>query len=258
MSDYPYVDTQVVWDKPMKFVVDGLRGEDWFGKVGLIRRSGGVVAEGLHHLNNWNAWIRAMIKPGMTVMDVGANEGWTTCVFAQAVGPAGRVIAFEPDPENCRRIARNIELNGLANVHVHQRVVADVTGEARTFAAERVMTDGTGITVETVRLDDFAHDAPDVIKVDVEGMEWPVLLGSEKLLTSGVAWEVELHLSDIPGGVNMTTFFGFNPWDIMACFKRHGYTIRQDGVIVPDGTVPRHGSIWCSRGEIVVHAAVEP
>src|SRR5919199_5361377 len=51
---------------------------------------------------------RALARPGTTAIDVGANVGVYSVVLARAVGPTGRVLAFEPAPENARRLAENV------------------------------------------------------------------------------------------------------------------------------------------------------
>ena len=60
------------------------------------------------------------IKPGDFVIDVGANIGVFTLLMAKLVGPEGKVLAFEPDPDNFAALRRNIELNGLENVDASQ------------------------------------------------------------------------------------------------------------------------------------------
>ncbi len=70
---------------------------------------------------------KSMLTPGMKVIDVGANVGYYTLIAARAVGPTGRVFAFEPDPGNYELLLRNIELNGYRNIVASQ---CAVTGEA--------------------------------------------------------------------------------------------------------------------------------
>lgn len=66
----------------------------------------------------WEMWVtEAMmrhVRPGMTVLDIGANLGYFTMLLADLVGPAGRVLAFEPNPEMAGRLRRSIGLNGFA------------------------------------------------------------------------------------------------------------------------------------------------
>ena len=56
------------------------------------------------------------LKPGDVVLDVGANVGFIAVIAAKLVGPAGRVVAFEPVPENARLVRRNARLNGLSRL----------------------------------------------------------------------------------------------------------------------------------------------
>ncbi len=59
-------------------------------------------------------WLRSVIEPGMTVVDVGANVGQMTLEMAHLVGPTGRVIAIEPGPGNLAVLRRHVEGNGFA------------------------------------------------------------------------------------------------------------------------------------------------
>src|ERR1035437_10176539 len=60
--------------------------------------------------------MRKTVKPGDTVLDVGANVGALTVPMAQMVGPSGKVIAWEPQPETFALLKKNIEQNDLNNV----------------------------------------------------------------------------------------------------------------------------------------------
>jgi hypothetical protein len=68
--------------------------------------------------------------PGDTVFDIGAHCGVSTWHLSQRVGPAGRVIAFEPDPVNFSLLLQNIELHKLTNVTPLQIAVSDRNGDA--------------------------------------------------------------------------------------------------------------------------------
>jgi len=76
---------------------------------------------------------RQRLKPGQTVVDVGANIGCFTLLAARLVGPKGRVVAFEPDPNNLTRLQRNIALNQLKNVTVLPNAVGDRTASVDLF-----------------------------------------------------------------------------------------------------------------------------
>src|SRR5438552_19014271 len=62
------------------------------------------------------ALLQRTLKPGMTVVDVGANIGYMATLAARCVGPAGRVLAIEPDPGNAELLAANIARNDSRNL----------------------------------------------------------------------------------------------------------------------------------------------
>jgi protein-L-isoaspartate O-methyltransferase len=59
-----------------------------------------------------------LVRPGDTVVDIGAHEGYITCWLAQCVGPRGRVVAVEPNPENLGYLRRNVDLNDYGHVDI--------------------------------------------------------------------------------------------------------------------------------------------
>ncbi len=65
--------------------------------------------------------IREQIKEGDIVIDVGANIGYYTLIFAQLVGKTGKVFAFEPEPKNFEILKKNIEINNYGNVTVEKK-----------------------------------------------------------------------------------------------------------------------------------------
>jgi FkbM family methyltransferase len=144
--------------------------------------------------------VASRIQPGWIVYDVGANIGYVSLVFAQAVGATGKVFAFEAFPENVRRLQRNLELN-LAQAHV-EVVAAAVVDAARpvTFlvgpsngmgkvegsAGRQDVTYTQQLAVPGISLDEFAfaqgHPLPQAVKIDIEGGEVLALPGMRRLL----------------------------------------------------------------------------
>jgi FkbM family methyltransferase len=140
-----------------------------------------------------------VVRPGSTVWDIGANVGLFSFASAVAAGPAGRVLAVEPDPVMARLLRRSAALNtGHAPVEVLPAAVCDELSVARFHVARRNRAtnhlDGFGPRqaagvrttqlVLTVTLDWLADHfpAPDVIKIDVEEAELPVLAGGARVL----------------------------------------------------------------------------
>lgn len=132
----------------------------------------------------------SVVKEGGVVWDVGAHVGFYSLLASILVGPAGRVVAFEPWPENIVYLKKHLYLNRLENVTVVEKAVSDCTGEAwfqegSCRSTGHLSPQGT-LKVKTIRLDDFVQEnpalAPDYLKIDVEGAELAVLAGAEKLL----------------------------------------------------------------------------
>lgn len=143
-----------------------------------------------------------VLKPGMTVVDAGANEGLYTLFAARRVGSSGRVVAFEPSSRERAGLERNVRRNRLKNVTVVPSALGSVEGEAGLrIAADLhsghntlgsfVYDDAVSAHVEKVqveRLDSvvarLALRHVDLIKIDVEGAEVNLLEGAEATLTA--------------------------------------------------------------------------
>jgi FkbM family methyltransferase len=141
--------------------------------------------------------LQKVLFPGQTFMDVGANVGFFAVIAARLVGPAGCVIAFEPVPTNRRVLKRNLATNNFRNVVVRNEAVADRSGESSLFLAEWAggaalagsdpPPDARGtMRVRTITIDDLVYRGeippPDVVKIDVEGAEYEVLLGMHRVI----------------------------------------------------------------------------
>ena len=135
--------------------------------------------------------IAGVLKPGQVMYDVGANVGLYSLLASAAVGPDGRVFAFEPVEENVRYLERHLKLNGISNCCAVRAAVSSKDGaEPFDFWNDRSMGRLSALGTErvpTIRLDSFlAADPvkrrPDFVKIDVEGGEARVLEGAVSLL----------------------------------------------------------------------------
>lgn len=164
-----------------------LRGTWWLPASGgkLLRIFGGTYEPEQTRL------FGEQLRPGATLLDVGAHVGYYTLLAARLVGSGGRVYAFEPNPRNCEFLRRHVAANGCANVRVEEAAVADTNGVARfdfgTGSGTGHLAESGAVEVRTLRLDDFCHDhdvKPDAIKIDVEGAELDVLRGAEQAIVA--------------------------------------------------------------------------
>ncbi len=131
--------------------------------------------------------LQRLLRPGMTVVDVGANIGYYLLLAKRTIGAAGRVICIEPSSENLPELLRNIEINAYANVSVHAVALGDHDGETglQTGINSGIVEGASGAyTVPLRRLDNLVDGRIDFLKIDVEGYEGQVLAGAEHLLTS--------------------------------------------------------------------------
>ena len=166
--------------------------------------------------------IADLIQPRWVAYDVGANIGFVSLLFAQRLGPSGRIFAFEALPDNLERLREHVEINSLgSNVQVIAGAVTDTSTPVRFLVGpsgamgkaegSAGRTDGHRESMEVpgICLDDFVYrdgnPQPQVIKMDIEGGEVLALKGMMRLLAevrplillelhgpeaARVAWEV--------------------------------------------------------------------
>jgi FkbM family methyltransferase len=130
--------------------------------------------------------LRSILRPGMTFCDVGANLGVFTLFASRLVGPSGRVVAFEPVPDNVEVLRTNLALNQCQNVLLIEKAVAEKRGHAtihlsalcgcHSLVSQPDGATARSLTVETVPLQEVNELSQiDLLKIDVEGTEMAVL-----------------------------------------------------------------------------------
>jgi FkbM family methyltransferase len=141
-----------------------------------------------------------VLRPGMVYYDVGANVGFFAVIAARLLGPSGRVVCFEPLPENARQIEYNAQLNSFANVAVRCEALGgsnrtDVFNTSAEPTWGMLSTVGKPpeqalgqIPVQVRTLDSLCVPGglprPDLIQVDIEGAEAEFLDGARETLTA--------------------------------------------------------------------------
>jgi FkbM family methyltransferase len=145
--------------------------------------------------------IRAVLRPGDTFIDVGANEGWFSILAARQVGPQGRVIAVEPQARLTPVIEAHIRRNGLGNVTLLSSAFGATASVAELALTPSTNSGATSLlrtrrqrwarrqSVAVHRLDTVAAmyglTTIRCVKIDVEGFERDVLDGAGAWLDSG-------------------------------------------------------------------------
>ncbi len=135
------------------------------------------------------------LKPGMSVVDIGANIGYFSILSASLVGPEGHVIAVEPNAENVRLLEMSRRANDFQNLEIMLMAASDRNGLLVLNAGESNGTTASlnanpdllkGATlVPSVRLDSLIpRDRKlDFLKIDVEGAEQLALKGAAETLS---------------------------------------------------------------------------
>lgn len=241
-----------------------------YGPARGLKRQGGMgwlptfVPRG-HEWDAEEAFLEQINWSGMTVYDVGGDQGILTLFLAQRVGPAGKVVVFEPNQRSYHRILTNIRLNGFNNVCVlplglgersaklafmfpasepargtaSQSVRAQVAEEANTVTCE----------IEVAALDDElarAHlPAPDLIKLDVEGMEWQALRGMRQTLEQyRPRLFIEMHGSDLEDKTA-------NVQRVVALLEEMGYAVQhvESGAAITsaNAAIACRGHLYCTH-----------
>jgi FkbM family methyltransferase len=160
-------------------------------------------------------------RPGMTVVDVGANLGYFSLLASKLVGPVGRVIALEPNSENCRLLLSSLRLNGVTNVDLLP-VAAD-EGPGWAYYSTHVGSNGGlvgddhllaryGTVVPTFPLDDLVDGKVDFLKMDVEGAEGRVVRGASRIIEKDrpvVTTELKEEMLQRVSGRSVADYLGY-------------------------------------------------
>ncbi|HEX8158518.1 MAG TPA: FkbM family methyltransferase [Solirubrobacteraceae bacterium] len=185
-----------------------------------------------------------VLRPGMTFLDVGACKGDFTVFAAVRVGPLGRVVAIEPEPANVRSLRMSIARNRVHNAEVHEMALSDASGRGILHRIDvsaaiggssgwhSLLAGGAGerqeLEIEIRTLDELlAHLGilhVDVLKIDVEGWEVPVLRGARHTLG-------EIHPILL---MDLHPDLGVNPGTIAEILHDHHYeTFHMDAPAEP-------------------------
>ncbi len=198
-----------------------------------------------------------LCESGATVIDIGANVGYTSFVMAHRIGN-GKLMAFEPHPSLSAELRDNIaslKSQGCrSQIETHEIALGSVAGElplhvpkdfsyhrgeSSLAAPKHLEYSSDVISVNVKKLDDVitAEERIGVMKIDVEGFELDVLRGAEKLFS-------ERRVRDV-------VFEEHNayPTPVTKWFETHGYKLfRLDrsftGLVVLPGDSTRPRTKW--------------
>lgn len=157
--------------------------------------------------------LEKITKPGMTVLDIGANIGYYALMELKLIGDKGKLIAVEPSPKNIEIFKNNLDLNGISSVRIVEGAISDKEEKKDFHLAEQgnlntFHATGTGkqhLTGEVIEVNSYTipqimkdEGSLDLIRMDVEGHEVEVLNGMLDEVKSGKLKPMiifETHLS---------------------------------------------------------------
>jgi FkbM family methyltransferase len=215
------------------------------------------------------ACLQRLLRPGDYAVDIGASFGFHTLTAARAVGPRGRVLAFEPQRPIFRMLMDNCADNGAANVKLFHFAVAERSGEATLNAVDYNRDDvnlgdafispqNDGAKVGTVGLDDVPIEQPvRLIKIDVQGAERFVLQGGlRRILTDRpfLIVEFEDHCLRRYGYTSADLFELLRAMEYVAYFLEYSYP--SDHLCVPLERVEEFRAAF--GDDIQAHAVTNP
>ena len=169
-------------------------------------------------------FIREFLRPGDIYIDVGANVGTTVIPAAIRVGSKGMVYAFEPHPRIFSYLKSNVRLNKLANVVTYNFAVGQCSGELgfSDLIADDMnfVLDKGKIAVPAITLDDCLAGTARIalLKIDVEGYEKFVLLGSVETLKKTECIYLELSAAHFAK-------YGYQTKDILELLTKNGFCL---------------------------------
>jgi FkbM family methyltransferase len=242
---YRFLNRPYYWYRPWQLALrlrarSAARG-DGDGELRLLRTAWGskiycwpdplglaVARNGVYDLTVAETLAR-LADPGETAVDAGANVGLMSNLLAHAVGPAGRVVSFEPHPLIFQTLSRNVARWRTAEllevIDARQAAVSRTAGllalavDPETFALNKGTASlrpddpANSVEVRTVRLQEELPGAVGVMKLDVEMHELEALQGAESLLASGLIRDIVFEEHERP------------PTPVTSLLESHGYTV---------------------------------
>lgn len=179
------------------------------------------------------ALLSSFLRPGMVFVDLGANEGFFSVVASRFVGPAGKILAIEPQSRLGPVIRRNLELNNASNVTLAQAAISAEAGVADFNLAPDTNSGSSGLAratryanptqvVRTLTLDACLQEHSlakvDVMKIDIEGYEYEAVLGAKEIFRSHSVRRVLIEIHE-----KLLSARGRRPQDISDFLLSCGY-----------------------------------
>jgi FkbM family methyltransferase len=198
------------------------------------------IADAGHYEPFETAVVKHVVKPGFVCLDIGANVGYYSLLFAKLTGPTGRIYAFEPEKKNYSLLLENIRTNGYKNITAENCAVSDENGRIKLYISEDNAGDHRiegGETakryqeINMLKIDDYLRDKNnrvDYVKLDIQGADFKAIKGMANTLKNNPDIMIQsefwpagmLHMGIDPSEYLQTLEAqGFIVYDIIECTK---------------------------------------
>ena len=144
--------------------------------------------------------LSGLLNKSDRVIDVGANIGYLSLLFQQAIGPSGKLICVEPDPENFVELQRCFGYGQFKNTTLMNAAIGETEELVHLNPGLNGHVSSHGpVSVQQITLDSLNRFEPSFIKIDVEGYEGKVIAGARQLLAEHrPTLFLELHPGLVP------------------------------------------------------------
>jgi FkbM family methyltransferase len=194
----------------------------------------------------WEDWItavfRRLVRPGMNVVDIGANMGWYSVIAADLIGQEGKLVSFEANPALKDIVFRNLMINGFfERSKVESKAVYSDSRQMEFLAFQKYLGASSFfvtpelasqfgdavevLKIDTVSLDDYFPKSSrvDFVKIDAEGAEPHILKGSVRVLSENPDMKMMLEFApqifassfgSVEDFYSMVRSLGFSVWRV--------------------------------------------
>jgi FkbM family methyltransferase len=211
---------------------------------------------------HWEIWITRLfcdlLRPGMTVVDVGANFGYYTLLAAAGIHLEAHVHAIEADPHNFEILEKNVELNGYEHiVRTHHCAALDSRREVTLrqfrnhFGSNGIFPDpkdpriAGSVQVQGVPLDELVQTPVDLVKIDAEGSEPLIFEGMQQMIRRSP--RIQILMEFCPEMIRATV----DPLEFLGRIRRAG--LRVQGVSTESKLEPWPDERFLQPGIQTVH-----
>lgn len=175
---------------------------------------------------------QSFLKPGMVILDIGANMGIYSILATKVLNGSGQIIAFEPDKQHFETISKSINKNKIQNIVLYNKAVGNKEQylslkidplNSGNYQLRRQKSEGPETNleelVEVVSLDYFLKDIPqiDLVKMDIQGFEYFALQGMKELIQKND--QCIIFCEYWPKGLNENMVTPFEFIELIASFK---------------------------------------